>query len=306
MTNLDPISRLSRDLKQAAATLSPNEARYFVDAYYQIQEYRKASANQIRALTKANEPHLTILWLEEQTRILESQIQRLLDTWSDTLPNGVWAKSVCGIGPVIAAGLLAHIDIKKAPTVGHIWRFAGLDPTVTWEKGKKRPWNASLKTLCWKIGESFVKVSGNEKDFYGHLWTTRKRLEWDHNLRGDFQSEAKRMLSKDFGKDKIALVWYKGLLDPSTVRQMMDEGADLSSAGACLVPLAPEGKGVPMLPPAHIHSRSKRWVVKLFLAHYHEVAFWNEFGTPPPKPYVIEHLGHVDKLNPPNWTPPGV
>src|SRR5581483_161544 len=25
-----------------------------------------------------------------------------------------------------------HIDIEKAPTAGHIWRFAGLDPTLRW------------------------------------------------------------------------------------------------------------------------------------------------------------------------------
>jgi hypothetical protein len=44
--------------------------------------------------------------------------------------------------------LLARIDIVKAPTAGHIWRYAGLDPTVRWNKGEKRPWNAGLKVLC--------------------------------------------------------------------------------------------------------------------------------------------------------------
>jgi hypothetical protein len=26
-----------------------------------------------------------------------------------------------------------------------------------------------------------------------------------------------------------------------------------------------------------------------------------EFGVPPPKPYVIAHMGHAHYLGPPNW-----
>jgi hypothetical protein len=65
--------------------------------------------------------------------------------------------------------------------------------------------------------------------------------------------------------------------------------------------LGEEGSGVMMLPPARIHRRAVRYAVKLFLAHYHHVAYEVEFGEPPPKPYVIEHLGHVDFIGPPNW-----
>lgn len=52
-------------------------------------------------------------------------------------------------------------------------------------------------------------------------------------------------------------------------------------------------------PPAH--SRAKRWAVKLFLAHYHHVAWSLATGTPPPKPYVISVLGHADFIAPPNF-----
>jgi len=257
---LDPITRLSRDLKTAAITLSPNEARYLVDAYYAIQEYRKAASNQVRALNESGEPHEVLAWLFEQNRIMEAQIKRALDAWTDGDPVGQWAKGICGIGPVISAGLLAHIDIEKAPTVGHIWRFAGLDPTSEWKKGTKRPWNAALKTLCWKIGESFVKVSGNEADIYGKLYIHRKEIEAEKNARGDFADQAAAKLDKyKIGKTTEAYGHYS------------------------------TGK----LPPAHIHARAKRWAVKLFLAHYHEIAYRERFGTEPPKPYVMEHLGHV-------------
>ena len=262
------VRRLRRDLVKAASTLSVDEARYLVDAYYAMQEYRKAAGNQVRALTESEEPHGVLQWLFDQNTTVEKQILRALDSWTDALPAARWAKSICGIGPVISAGLAAHIDITRSATVGHIWRFAGIDPTVEWKKGEKRPWNANLKTLCWKIGESFVKVSGNESDFYGKLYIHRKQFEQQRNESGALADQAARKLERfKIGKDTDAYKAYAA------------------------------GK----LPPAHIHARAKRWTVKLFLAHYHHVAFTMATGTPPPKPYVISILGHADMIMPPNF-----
>jgi hypothetical protein len=265
---LDPISKLTRDLKESAKLLSPTEARYLVDAYYTIQDYRKASASQVRELTKSAEPCELISWLQTQMETLEGQIKRALDSWTDSKELGKWAKSIVGVGPVITAGLLAHIDIVKAPSAGHIFSFAGLNPTREWRKGEKRPWNASLKTLCWKIGESFVKVSGNEKDFYGKLYLKRKVEEIEKNERLEFKEQAVAMLQKkEFDKDTVAYANYI----------------------------------IGKLPPAQIHARAKRWAVKIFLSHYHHVAYKLHFGIDPPLPYPHAHLGHVDLIKPPNF-----
>src|SRR5215467_10071903 len=152
--NIDAIQKLSRDLRAAAKLMGVREARYFVNCYYDLQDYRIASANQQRKLLEGEEPSEFMQWLNRNLEVLENQIKAALDKWSSAQPMGVWARNITGIGPVIASGLLANIDIQKAPTVGHIWRFAGLDPTVKWAKGQKRPWNASLKRLCWLMGES--------------------------------------------------------------------------------------------------------------------------------------------------------
>ena len=149
---LQVVTRLRKDLRQAALTLTPDEVRFLVQAYYIMQEDRKRTANQTRALTDADKPHDVLAWLWEQNDTLEKDIKVALASYADSQPISQWAQTITGIGPVISAGLAAHIDITKAPTVGHIWRFAGLDPTDEWEKGEKRPWNAALKTLCWKIG----------------------------------------------------------------------------------------------------------------------------------------------------------
>jgi hypothetical protein len=264
---IDPLLKLSRDLKQAAKTLTATEARYLVDAYYQLQRDRIRASHQVLQSEKQGEPHLVIAWLQTNTSTLERNIKSALDTYTSAQPVGQWAKSIVGIGPVIAAGLLAHIDITRAPTVGHIWRFAGLDPTQTWEKSTKRPWNAELKRLCWLIGESFTKVSGNEKDFYGKLYLERKAQEITKNEALAFKDQAEKSLTtKKWRPDTATKAHYE--------------------------------KG--MLPPARIHLRAQRYAVKLFLSHFHHVSYWHHYHEAPPKPYVLDHLGHVHLIQVPN------
>ena len=325
------VARLTADLKAEARHMGREEARFLVDAYYMMQKDRIAAGNQVSAGEKQDTPPMPlVVWLGNHLEAIEKRIKGLLDTYAQASPVGQWSLSVCGIGPVISAGLLAHIDIAQAPTVGHIWRFAGLDPSQRWlgkegakdrvqetlgrttgsasdvdvamvagavgrrpenlqhllqiggkagepmamtvanlvKVGAKRPWNADLKTLCWKIGESFVKVSGNEADVYGHIYAERKTQEEERNAAGLFADQAAAALeAKSYRKD-------------TTAKKCYEQG---------------------ILPPGHIHARAKRYAVKLFLAHYHWVAYESEYGTQPPKPYVIEHLGHADLMGPPNW-----
>lgn len=273
------VEKLNRDLRQAAATLGVDEARYFVDVYYSMQNYRIAAANQQRALTKTGEPSEFVAWFNQQLETLENQIRTLLDKWSAAQPMGQWARNVVGIGPVIAAGLLANLDVKRAPTAGAVWRFCGLDPTAKWGKGQKRPWNASMKRLCWLIGESFVKVSGNARDQYGKLYLERKAYETGKNEAGAYAEQAALALARMKNKrERRAAEVPDGTEPPADPAEAKRYRATLES-----------GK----LPPAALHERSKRWAVKLFLAHWHAEAYLREFGKEPPAPYPIAHMGHV-------------
>jgi hypothetical protein len=347
-TNRDPnmqdnplIEKLTRDTRAAAGTLSQNEARYLVDAYYIIQEDRKRTGNQVRALDEAGEPHELVRWFHGQNEVLEQQIRRVLDAYSLSKEDGKWARGVLGIGPVIAAGLLAHIDIAQTPTVGHIWRFAGLDATVIWPSAEaaakwvkehgtdieqaaqhfgrnlatltriagdkpsasalakylaRRPWNAALKTLCWKIGEAFVKVSGNREARYGQFYLQRKTFEQTKNVAGDYADQARSTLAaKRIGHDTDAHLWYSGCLSAAAAIEILAAGAT-ERAGLINKHAGAPGSGVQMLPPARIHARAKRYAVKLFLAHYHEVAYRRHFGTEPPLPYPIAILGHAHRI----------
>jgi hypothetical protein len=265
VAELNPIQRLKKDIRDGGGTLGIDEARFLVDLYYALQEQRKRSDNQVRALLDGPEPHATIAYFAKQFETLENQVRSVLDVYSASQPLGVWARSIVGIGPVIASGLLAHIDLEKSPTVGHIWAFGGYDPTKTWEKGQKRPWNASLKTLLWKLGESFVKVSGHEDDIYGKLYLQRKAAEIEANEAGRFADQAAAALTKKkIGKDTDAYKAYS----------------------------------IGKLPPAHIHARAKRWAVKLFLSHYHEMGYKIVLGKPAPLPYSLAMLKHAHKIGP--------
>jgi len=312
---VNPIAMLSKDLRESAGLMTADQARYLVDLYYQVQDFRIQSQGEIRAMSgekymvidkktgkkkfviKIKEPTNLVEWVFVNLRRIERGIKASLERYTDEEASGmgVWAKEVVGIGPVISAGLLAHVsmepwvcanrhvlkvacrplhpcehgDCKRIPlrTVGGLWRFAGQDPTSVWEKGKKRPWNAKLKLLCWKAGESFVKVQVREGDVYGKLFAQRKEEEQAKNEAGLFADEARAILArKKIGKDTDA---YKSYI-----------------------------KG--MLPPAHIHARARRHTVKIFLYHWFAEAYRRRWNKEAPVPFVIAHLGHAHLIEPHN------
>jgi hypothetical protein len=270
----------------------------------------------------SEEPHQTLAFFADQAGMLEGQVKNALDAYSLSSEVGRWSRDVCGIGPVIAAGLMAHIDINQCETAGAIWRFAGLDPTVKWKGSDdvrkwikdnlngpldnvfvhiacnywgrdpetilhyatvdaktgaerpltvdnlasalaRRPWNGSLKTLCWKIGESFIKVKGREAGVYGHLYEQRKAYEQQKNANGEYADKAAEALSsKNFRGDTVT-------------KRALQEGR---------------------LSDGHVHARARRWAVKIFLSHWHEVAYKEHFKKDPPAPYPIAILGHAHKI----------
>jgi hypothetical protein len=324
--------RLDRDLAAAADNLKPFEARFMVDAYYTIQKERMGAASRLRSIfgsklaiagtqdsddtdddmddvpvadasdgddtdvaagnghitgsglvvvASAEEPSLLLQWQLVQMATLENNIKNALNRYSRQSLLGRWARSNYGIGPVIAAGLLAHIRMRFTTkdengvqvshimqTAGQLWSYAGLNPTAAWKKGQKRPWNARLKNLCWKIGLQWQRRYRNPKSTYGPLYYARKQIEVARNEAGWFKDvAAERLASNPPKKNTLAYAAYA------------------------------QGK----LPDARLDLRAMRYATKLFLAHYHHVAYEIEFGKPPPKPYVLEHMGHTNYLAPPNW-----
>lgn len=262
-----PLDRLRRDVRAIAGDLGREEVSGLVDLYYRLQEHRIALGNQSTALAKAEPPRPTALLdhFHAQLATLERQVTSALEVWTDADPSAAWAKSQVGIGPILAAGCCAYIDVEKARTAGAVWGFFGQDPTAVWERGGRRPWCAEAKVLAWKVGDSFVKSSGREAAFYGRIYQERKKYEVERDERGGNAETARRTLED------------RKIKDPET-RRVYESGH---------------------LPKGRLDLRARRYATKLFLAHLHEVMFEEHFGEPVPKPYPIAHLGHVGRIDPP-------
>ena len=288
------VHKLNKDLRNAAKTLTSDEARYLVDLYYATQEKRIRAAAQMREASKAGEPNELLKWAFSNFETTEKGIKSALFQYSKSTTVGAWMLSIHGIGPVLSAGMLAHLSIEPwkcakaskkvaacragnphdedchsfiCETAGSFWRFAGLDPTAKWEKKTKRPWNANLKVLCWKVGQSFMKLRSFDNDIYGKVYEERKVYEIARNDRGGNAESAQVQLNlKRFGQNKT--------------REILESGK---------------------LPPGQIDARARRYAVKLFLSHLHHVMYEDRFKTAPPKPYIIAVGEHTHFIAPPLW-----
>lgn len=255
--------RLEKDLfERFVASLDASSARTLVDLYYRIQEHRIALGNQQRATADNAITEYYYLQLNN----IEESIKPTLRAYAQSQVVGEWALSQYGIGEILSAGLLAHIDISRVQTAGQIWSYAGLNPEQKWEKGEKRPWNAELKKLCYKIGDSFVKFHNREQCVYGHLYAKEKARRIDLNESGAYEELARKTLAeKNFSDSDTKKVYQAG-----------------------------------KLPPGRIDSQARRYAVKIFLSHWFEVAYFAHNGTLPPKPWVLEHGGHAHYIPIPN------
>jgi hypothetical protein len=230
-----------------------------VELYYDCQELRIKHANRERTEGVGTLVSWIAYWLGLGEKVLTAKLKDWVLS-SESPPEAKWAYEQIGIGPIIAAGLAAHIDLTKADSISALWKFAGQAPGFDRKvKGTKLPYNARLKVLCWKAGESFVKVSAKEEATYGKLYAAFKRQEIVRNQEGLYKEAAARELSSKKFKAE----------DSVTKKRLL--------AG--------------MLSDAHLHARAKRRTVKIFLAHFWTVGRESR-DLPLREPYAQRILGH--------------
>jgi hypothetical protein len=119
------------------------------------------------------------------------------------------------------------------------------------------PFNRPLKTLCWKIGDSFVKLGSREDAFYARWYRQRKAEEAARNERGE----------------------RSGLAAATLKARPNHAQAEIYKAGK--------------LPDGRVDLMARRATVKLFLSHMHEVWWRLEHGTLPPAPFSVAIQGHA-------------
>lgn len=131
-----------------------------------------------------------------------------------------WITSIKGLASgKMAAQLLAQIDdIEKFSTVSKLWRFAGwavIDGKAERNQmGEKSHFNRKLKSICWLIGEQFIRqqTPGYAEIYYDEKARLRQKYpekikvngKWKYND-GHLHNMAKRKMIKIF----LQHVWVK-------------------------------------------------------------------------------------------------
>ena len=203
----------------------------------------------------------------EQEAIVEKALKKALKRWPVYTE---YLKGVKGVGPIMAATIIASIDIEKATTVSKIWQFAGMNPgqvrglkredhddgtfdlipTDTMVRGDRKakgfvcPYNAKLKTaLLGVLADGFIKAQAPYcMDYY---YPRKTQLE-----------NSDRPVLERCGNGKEKTVAWKDAT------------------------------------PMHRHMAARRYMVKMFLIDLHKV--WREIeGLAVRPPYSVEKLGHV-------------
>jgi hypothetical protein len=224
-----------------------------------------AEPNDIRALA----------WLARSTNRALGDILEKLELSAVSREEAQRTLSELVGDPAAVAGWFESRPIKVDNAILLVCDQAGLDPKAVYEEIygpdfevgheplikllAKRPYSAQLKVICWKIGDSFCKVSGREGAYYGKVYKEAKAREVDLNEQRAFADQAAESLATRRIQDKA-------------LRRTYEDGR---------------------LPAGRIELRARRRAVKLFLSHWHTVAYWDRYDKAPPLPYAIQHLGHA-------------
>jgi hypothetical protein len=319
------------ELLSSSETSTRQDIRILVEMYYDLMELRKASANRIRPSINHATSGSKLIEVFQKTieNGLEKRLEKLMDKWTDSFPEAVWVKGLKGGGPVLAAALTAYIDIRKAPTAGHIWRFAGMDPSVTWYSDKevaavirevlgnkkevtaddviavansiKRKPATLLKFATTEDGEITMKTL--KSALKRRPWNARlKTIAWLMATGAKYTSVSVTKTGKTRVPSYYGLVYRKRKteeVERNLRGKNADEASRILNSGNALTANQKKFLSAGRLTDAHVDARALRYTAKLFLAHWHDKAYRAEFGEAPPKPYAIEHLGHAHYIAPP-------
>jgi hypothetical protein len=254
--------------------------RLLVRAREDFQYMRKAMDNRIGRKADGEEQNVeerlfrpedldNFVEVSNAARVQEKEIEKRLLKMLRRFPIwNEWLKAVKGVGPVVAAQLIANIDIEKATTVSKIWQYCGLNPgmvagkkrkdredgsfelivTTTMIRGDKltagfvAPFNRSMRTvLMGLLAPSFIKAQAPYA--MEHYYPYKHRLAESENVT--------REVSKG-GKEK-ELAWKDAKL-------------------------------------SHRDMAARRKMVKAFLADLYQQ--WRTLeGMPVRVPYAEEYLG---------------
>ena len=164
-----------------------------------IQKNRIAFQHRVTAIEQGRDivdpvTHDLLIFYRDRFVELEAYLDKDIKQIAKDIPIIEEMVAVRGVGFMLAAKLVAMIDIERCNTVSALWRFAGFGvvpfcpecetyPDIQLDKcpecggdiirkaerlrkGEKAHYNTRLKTYCWQVGTSFLKSSSPYRDVY--------------------------------------------------------------------------------------------------------------------------------------------
>lgn len=140
-----------------------------------VQKNRIAFGNRVKAIEAgrdtASPETLAVLKRYEQSFLdLEEGIEGDIAEMTSDIEMVIRMRQIKGVGPTLAAQLVAMIDITRADSPSALWRYAGygvIDGKAEKpKKGEKIHFNKHLKTACYNLGESFLRAGSPYRRVY--------------------------------------------------------------------------------------------------------------------------------------------
>ena len=260
--------------------------RTLVDIYYDFQgqriqtQLRIGASKRVNSLTDEQLSIYGITTIFENAKNFEKDLEKLI---TKQLKNHAlytqYFVDIQGIGPLLAAGLIAYIDdIEKFEHVSSLWQYSGYGmnrycnnckkPTsivVKYETGTRAKKLHPFEK-CPQCNHETVPILQKRTSGYQSNWNNKlKTLAWK--------------ASSSFVKQPAAKSKYRKLYDKIKKDERRTH---------------PEKKivdGKIMFNDGHINNRAIRKVSKIFLAHVWQT--WRrQQGLPATEPYAAQLLGH--------------
>jgi len=264
----------------------PHLLRTLVDMYYDFQSQRIQTQLRIEASKREHfltEDDLSIYGLTtifQNAAAFEVDIEKIIKRQlkNHALYNQYLTR-ITGIGPMLAAGLIAYIDdIEKFDHVSSLWQYCGYGMNRYCEQCKK----PTYVEVEYHTGKTAKKLHPLETC---HICQEKTQIILQRRISG-YQSNWNDKLKVLAWKAGISFV--KQSADRSKYRKLYDK---IKKDEHRLHPKKIKENSKTLYNDGHLHNRAMRKVVKIFLAHFWQT--WRrQKGLEAPEPYAKQLLGH--------------
>ncbi len=212
----------------------------FVDKL--IPEYLKNLLKDKKITKEDNFYIQRILEVQKNAEKYETEYKKLMMEFVESeVIYKKFLEKIKGISAILSANLIKEFGYcENAPYISSLWKYCGMHvdngQAPVRKKGEKLEFNAKLRTMVWKISDSFVK---QRTPFYRKIYDKEKARQ------------VKMLDNFTNGLSKEDLKKFKKIIKKQEKRDFVSE----------INPKAP----VSLM---NAELRSRRKMVKIFLAHY--------------------------------------